>query len=162
MSTDNVRPFKTREVASEEKQRSLVELIQSLDNWRANKKRTNDPIPPTLWDRVISLLDTFSESQIIRATGIQMSMLRRKLSERQAITSPSTVPQVSSPEETLDFCEVNKAEEPSYPLAYKPAEAFTTTTSVVELYRKDGALMKIHICTERFDELLRAFFNGCD
>jgi hypothetical protein len=58
-------------------------------------------------------------------------------------------------EEALDFCEVTQNA-----LAYKPAEAFTTTTSVVELYRPDGMLMKIHICTDRFEELLRAFFKG--
>lgn len=51
-------------------------------------------------------------------------------------------------------------EELSYPLASKPAEAFATNTSIVELYRPDGMLMKIHICTVRFDELLRAFFKG--
>ena len=44
------------------------------------------------------------------------------------------------------------------PLDYKPAEAFTTTTSVVELYRPDGMMMKIHFTTDRFAELLRAFF----
>ena len=40
------------------------------------------------------------------------------------------------------------------------AEAFTTTTSVVELYRPDGMLMKIHFTTDRFEELLRAFFKA--
>ena len=58
----------------------------------------------------------------------------------------------------LEFCEVKNKE--SYPLAYKPAEAFATNTSIVELYRPDGMLMKIHICTDRFEELLRAFFKG--
>jgi len=59
---------------------------------------------------------------------------------------------------SIDFCEVQ--EKASYPLAYKPAEAFATNTCVVELYRPDGMLMKIHICTVRFDELLRAFYKG--
>ena len=65
---------------------------------------------------------------------------------------------VSRPMEPIDFCE---AQEPaSFPLAYKPAEAFATNTSIVELRRPDGMLMKIHICTDRFEELLRAFFKG--
>ena len=46
------------------------------------------------------------------------------------------------------------------PLVYKPAEAFSTATSVVEIRRPDGMLMSIHICTDRFEELLRAFFKG--
>jgi hypothetical protein len=58
--------------------------------------------------------------------------------------------------ETVKFCEAKS----TFPLEYKPAQAFTTTTSVVELYRPDGMLMKIHICTDRFEELLRAFLKG--
>lgn len=58
----------------------------------------------------------------------------------------------------VEFCEVKAA--PAYPLAGKPAKAFSTETCVVELYRPDGMLMKIHMCTDRFDELLTAFANG--
>jgi hypothetical protein len=58
----------------------------------------------------------------------------------------------------IEFCEVKPA--PAYPLLGKPAKAFSTETCVVELYRSDGMLMKIHMCTDRFDELLTAFANG--
>jgi hypothetical protein len=57
----------------------------------------------------------------------------------------------------VEFCEVKPA--PAYPLVGKPAKAFSTETCVVELYRPDGMLMKIHMCTDRFDELLTAFSN---
>jgi len=53
-----------------------------------------------------------------------------------------------------------KSQKPTAPLVYKPAEAFSTATSVVEIRRPDGMLMSIHICTDRFEELLRAFFKG--
>lgn len=53
-----------------------------------------------------------------------------------------------------------KNQKPTTPLVYKPAEAFSTATSVVEIRRPDGMLMSIHICTDRFEELLRAFFKG--
>lgn len=53
-----------------------------------------------------------------------------------------------------------KNKNPTTPLVYKPAEAFSTATSVVEIRRPDGMLMSIHICTDRFEELLRAFFKG--
>jgi hypothetical protein len=100
------------------------------------------------------LLTSFSESEICRATGIQSGMLRRKLMER-ASGCLNDKPIELAPQK-LDFCEAK----PAIPLAYKPAKAFDTTTSIVELYRPDGMLMKIHICTDRFEELLRAFFNG--
>lgn len=58
----------------------------------------------------------------------------------------------------VEFCEVKPA--PAYPLVGKPTKAFSTETCVVELYRPDGMLMKIHMCTDRFDELLTAFANG--
>lgn len=58
----------------------------------------------------------------------------------------------------VEFCEVKPS--PAYPLVGKPAKAFSTETCVVELYRPDGMLMKIHMCTDRFDELLTAFAHG--
>jgi hypothetical protein len=78
------------------------------------------------------------------------------LEDAEQLTQTSVLP--STNQEPIDFCEVQEKE--SYPLAYKPAEAFATNTCVVELYRPDGMLMKIHICTDRFDELLRAFYKG--
>lgn len=63
-------------------------------------------------------------------------------------------------EEKLYQAELAKNHKPTTPLVYKPAEAFSTATSVVEIRRPDGMLMSIHICTDRFEELLSAFFKG--
>jgi len=62
-------------------------------------------------------------------------------------------------EEKLYQAEVAKKQKDKTPLVYKPAKAFSTATSVVEIRRPDGMLMSIHICTDRFEELLRAFFK---
>lgn len=51
--------------------------------------------------------------------------------------------------------------EATTPLNYKAAKAFSTKTAVVEIKRPDGMLMAISICTDRFEELLSAFFKGC-
>lgn len=51
--------------------------------------------------------------------------------------------------------------EATTPLNYKAAKAFSTQTAVVEIKRPDGMLMAISICTDRFEELLSAFFKGC-
>jgi hypothetical protein len=63
-------------------------------------------------------------------------------------------------EEERYQAELEKNQNPATPLVYKPAEAFSTATSVVEIRRPDGMLMSIHICTDRFEELLRAFFKA--
>ena len=141
---------------------TLVGVQDALNVWRRNKTTRGEKIPERLWDQVLHLLNTNPRpvSKTLAALGLGRPQLEAEKQRRQSITSPVNKPSTSI--EELDFCEVTKVQEPSYPLAYKPAETFSTTTSVVELYRKDGALMKIHICTERFDELLRAFFNGCE
>jgi hypothetical protein len=77
-------------------------------------------------------------------------------SKSQVFPKPTIVTDAVSKD--IEFCEVKPA--PAYPLVGKPAKAFSTETCVVELYRPDGMLMKIHMCTDRFDELLTAFANG--
>jgi len=141
---------------------TLASVKETFNTWRRNKKTRGEKIPEQLWDMVIKLVqnNTGTESKILTDLGITQSQLETQKQRRESIF-PSTQNK-SSDMEGLEFCEVTKTQEPAgYPLAYKPAEAFSTTTSVVELYRKDGALMKIHICTDQFDELLGAFFNGC-
>lgn len=157
MLKDNVTPL-----IKPQSDVTLASVDEAINAWRRTRKRSNERMPTYLWDQVLTLLKTEPgpDSKILALLCLTRPQLEAEKQRRQSATSPAekTLP---APMEELDFCEVKKAPEPSYPLAYKPAEAFTTTTSVVELYRKDGALMKIHICTERFDELLRAFFNGC-
>ena len=159
MSKDNVTPISKHQTADV----TLASVVAALTAWRQTKKRANEKMPIELWDQVLILLKTEprADSKILAALCLSRHQLQAEIQQRQSIMS-SAKKKLSTPVEELDFCEVKTIDEPSYPLAYKPAEAFTTTTSVVELYRKDGALMKIHICTERFDELLRAFFNGCE
>ena len=156
MSTNNVTP-----ITKVKSDITLTSVNEAINAWRQTRKKSNEKMPAHLWDQVFMLLKTEDEpdSRILATLCLTRPQLEAEKQRRQSIPSPAN--NQSASVEALDFCEVKTIQEPSYPLAYKPAEAFTTTTSVVELYRKDGALMKIHICTERFDELLRAFFNGC-
>jgi len=134
---------------------TLEDVLQALKAWRDSKTPNQRTIPSEIWDQILCLIKqgSISRSKILKAAGISIQQLQRAEAERaQNALSPQ---QMTEAEETLDFCEVTQNA-----LAYKPAEAFTTTTSVVELYRPDGMLMKIHICTDRFEELLRAFFKG--
>jgi hypothetical protein len=134
---------------------TLEKVLQALQAWRDRKTPTQRTIPTEIWDKILCLIEqgSISRSKILKAAGISVQQLQRAEAERaQNATSPQVMTEA---EGVLDFCEVTQNA-----LAYKPAEAFTTTTSVVELYRPDGMLMKIHICTDRFEELLRAFFKG--
>ena len=134
---------------------TLEDVLQALQAWRDSKTPNQRTIPSEIWDQIFCLIEQgeISRSKILKAAGISMQQLQRAETER-AQGTPS-LQKMTEAEEKLDFCEVTQNS-----LAYKPAEAFTTTTSVVELYRPDGMLMKIHICTDRFEELLRAFFKG--
>ena len=134
---------------------TLESVLQALQTWRDTKTPNKRTIPAEIWEQIFCLIEqgSMSRSKILKAAGISMQQFQRAEAERaQNAPSPKNT---TSPDEKLDFCEVTQ-----HALAYKPAEAFTTTTSVVELYRPDGMLMKIHICTDRFEELLRAFFKG--
>lgn len=161
MNKDNITPINFQSSQSPGSV-TLASVQEMLNAWRRTRKKSNEKVPAHLWDQVFTLLKTEPgpDSKILAALCLGRPQLEAEKKRRQPLTSPADKKSASI--EELDFCQVTTVKEASYPLAYKPAEAFTTTTSVVELYRKDGALMKIHICTERFDELLRAFFNGCE
>jgi hypothetical protein len=135
---------------------TLDEVIVALQNWRKNKINARERIPTKIWDQIFILLHTISASKICKAAGISSAQFRKAKEEynkrKQSIDHQSSP---TNTQEPIDFCDVTP---PMSPLDYKPAEAFTTTTSVVELYRPDGMMMKIHFTTDRFAELLRAFF----
>lgn len=152
MKKDNVTPIKSQEL-------TLERVKEALNSWRSSKKRSNEGIPVSLWQQIFGLLGKHTETEIrsvLRLTPTQLERGSALLEEAEHLNQENMVP--STNKATIDFCEVK--EKVSYPLAYKPAEAFVTNTCVVELYRPDGMLMKIHICTDRFDELLHAFYKG--
>ena len=154
MHRDNVTPIKS---ALEASSVTIDSVKESLAAWRASKKNRSETIPLTLWEKIVGLLSKHTASEVRSALFLTVVQLNRgkELVQTQTLLKESK----SSPAvEPLDFCEVHQ--EASYPLAYKPAEAFATNTSIVELRRPDGMLMKIHICTDRFEELLHAFFKG--
>lgn len=152
MESTNVTPIKSKEL-------SLDGLKEKLNEWRSCKKRTNEGIPVSLWRQIFALLGKHTETEIrsvLRLTAVQMERGSALLEEAERLAQEDVLSRAT--QEPIDFCAVQ--EKVPYPLAYKPAEAFATNTCVVELYRPDGMLMKIHICTDSFDELLRAFYQG--
>jgi hypothetical protein len=155
MSKDNIRPINRVQSIPPAVSESIASLKQALDHWRDTKTKKNEKIPLYLWDRIFALLTTEAEAKVLTGLSLTKVQLDR---ERQARLEANGERKASPCNESLTFCEART--KPEIPLVSKPAKAFSTTTSVVELYRPDGMLMKIHLCTERFEELLRAFFKA--
>lgn len=152
MQKDNVTSIKSKVV-------SLDSVKEALNHWRSSKKRVNEGIPVDLWKQIFALLGKHTETEIrsaLRLSAVQLERGSALLDEEEHLNQEHLFSTASK--EAIDFCEAQ--EKAYYPLAYKPAEAFATNTCIVELYRPDGMLMKIHICTDRFDELLQAFYKG--
>ena len=168
---------------SSTKQITIDMLMAAMENWRANKKKLNEKIPDNIWDGIFSLITT-PESQVLKLLGISQSQFIREQLDRKtghipAVTTHeelagSSITQMTASNRApnrlgdgladavphksdIEFSEVKP---PAYPLLGSSAKAFSTQTCVVELYRPDGILMKIHMCTDRFDELLTAFAKG--
>jgi hypothetical protein len=159
MSKDNVTPFKKFLTSQETESITLQQIKESMQQWRLQKKNRSEKIPDDIWDMIFTLIKTTPESHVLTALSIGKAQFESKALERRIshrITEEPPPPKNQAAENDIEFCEADS----EYPLAYKPAKTFNTTTSVVELYRPDGMLMKIHICTDRFEELLRAFFKG--
>jgi hypothetical protein len=149
MQKDNVTSINSKVL-------NLENVKELLNNWRSSKKKANEGMPVSLWEQIFALLGKHTETEIRQALHLTQIQLERgrALIDKQEQANKSN----SMISESLEFCEVQ--EKPTYPLAYKPAEAFATNTCVVELYRPDGMLMKIHICTDSFNDLLQAFYKG--
>lgn len=136
---------------------SLADVKMAINAWRAAKTKQNEKIPANIWDQVFVLVETMSKSRVLSALSITNAQFDTEKQSRCPMESSLELKDWPNDEE-VEFCEASPSS--AIPLAYKPAKAFTTTTSVVELYRPDGMLMKIHLCTDRFEELLSAFFKG--
>jgi hypothetical protein len=162
MNTDNITSLKgNNNIASQAQSITLHSVLGIIENWRANKKTRGDKIPSEVWDGIFVLLKTIPESRVLVALQITREQLNSERKERNSLVKskiknpkPNEMHENNTP--PIEFCEVK----PTFPLEYKPAKAFATNTCVVELYRPDGMLMKIHICTDSFEDLLQAFFNG--
>jgi hypothetical protein len=160
MSKTNITPITRLQAGLPEGAVTLDSVKAAINAWRETKKTSSEKMPITLWDQILTLLETAPESRTLAALNVTRPQLEAERRRRQSglLTKDGSTANV----EPIDFCEVKQVKpEPSTGgLVYKPAETFSTTTSVVEVYRPDGMLMKIHICTERFSELLSAFFKA--
>jgi hypothetical protein len=162
MSQNNITSISQFQQKSIDAAVTLDSVKAAINAWRETKKSASEKIPTILWDQILTLLETAPESRTLAALNVTRPQLEAERRRRQSQSGLSTKDDSTAHVEPIDFCEVKqrKPEPSTGGLVYKPAESFSTTTSVVEVYRPDGMLMKIHICTERFSELLSAFFKA--
>lgn len=158
MSQNNITSINPFQSGLTDNAVTLNSVKAAINAWRKTKNTSSEKIPATLWDQILHLLETAPESKILATLGITRPQLKTERRRRQSQAELEN--EDAAHPETIDFCELRRKSEPVTPLVYKPAESFSTKTSVVEVYRPDGMLMKIHICTDRFEELLRAFFTA--
>ena len=162
MSENNITSINQFQQKSTEVAVTLDSVKAAINAWRETKKTASEKMPTILWDQILALLETAHESRTLAALNVTRPQLEAERRRRQSQSGLSTKDGSTSHVEPIDFCEIKqrKPEPSTGGLVYKPAESFSTTTSVVEVFRPDGMLMKIHICTERFSELLSAFFKA--
>jgi len=151
MTHNNITSFPKGELDSPI---TLDKVVLAMENWRASKKNIQDPIPDSIWQQIVALLDKFPEATVRAATGITSTQLTRKLKERNFAASSATSLQSPS---SIHFCEVKEEKSPAL---YKPAKVLTNHTLIVEFCRADNQIMKIHTTTASFADLMKAFFEG--
>jgi hypothetical protein len=162
MSTNSATISEFMPPSSQSKIITLDEVLQAVNNWRANKLARNEPMPSHIWQDIFTLLNKFSEATICAALDIPKAQLRHKLEESHPPSLSASLSAKPAPPPKIDFCEVKQTPLPITAPAslYKPAKIPATHTLVVEFCRADGRIMKIHTTTESFSDLMKAFFSG--
>ena len=149
--------------------KTLEDVMDMVNDWRAQKSERGDRMPDALWQEIILLLNKFPSSMLCTVFKISKIQLQNKQAKYQAATSPlgheaktkssipsrASLPSILHEIPPMDFCEV-KRQVPRY----QPERIPATNTLVVEFCRADGQLMKIHTTTDSFAELMKAFFAG--
>jgi len=133
---------------------SIDQVLQELELWRATRDQHHQvSFPDDLWHKIFALATTHSAIKIRALFGISAQQYNRKFEQFYPPTDPPAEKEVTP--SNVDFCEIKPNTTP-----YQPLKIPSHTTIVVEFYRPDGYLMKIHTTTENFKDLMQAFFAG--
>lgn len=134
---------------------SLDEITLAMQQWREEKKAGKSRmIPDTLWIKIFSLSQSHEPKVIRGLLGISKEQYDNKYRQLIEENNPSGNQPVKSEEDNASpFCEVKMASphEPS-PLPKPP-----TDLVVVEIYRPDKSLLKIHTTAEKLDKVVQSF-----
>ncbi len=142
---------------------SIDDVLQQLNEWRHQKAHLNEPIPDRLWHLVFELATQYGASQIRRLCSISNKQYKSKYqafypeTDSAAVSTLKKAPTArKKPPADDPFCEVNlTTKHPVFDALHIP-----TNTVIAEFVRPDGYVMKIHCLSERFLELVNAFYQG--
>jgi hypothetical protein len=105
----------------------LDQLSGQFEYWRQTRSHSHDHIPEHLWDQAVALTSTLSASRVAKHLRLGVSDLKRQIVKRQG-SATAPIPSVPG------FIEVPRP----------PAPIPGLGSLEVELYRTDGARLRIH------------------
>ena len=134
----------------------LEQLAAKIEQWRTKKTCQGQRMPIELWKEIIVLYKKYPhQSQLQRRLGVSTYQLKNKLKEfgdDSLYNNPAELCQIPDiPQDKKSTREPNA----------KTQDKFSAlATVVVELCRKDGAIMKIHTTTQSMQEIINSFLGG--
>lgn len=133
---------------------SLDSVIESMKQWREAKKTgKNRVIPDELWRQIFSLAQSYDPKILRGLLVISKEQYDNKYRQLTEGDNHKKEEQAASSTDASTFCEVKMVSpyEPS-PLPKPP-----TDLVVVEIYRPDKSLLKIHTTAEKLDKVIQSF-----
>jgi hypothetical protein len=105
----------------------LTAVADRFDAWRQTRTTRGEPIPSHLWEQAIALTTMFPITHVARRLRVSGGELKKRCATHHAAlaTAPSTA--------ALGFVEVPAA----------PVWALPTSAIELELYRPDGARLRV-------------------
>jgi hypothetical protein len=129
----------------------ILLLIEEFSKWRANKKKSAEPIPNQLWEKIFALEEIYSSAQLRRIFNISIGQYHKKFAELRPFVDTATTKETQTPVPQL--CQVTIKRNP-----YEQAPLPSAKTLVVEFCRSDGRIMKIHTTQDSIPTLMNTFF----
>ena len=105
----------------------LTAVADRFDAWRQTRSTRMEPIPPHLWEQAIALTTMLSITRVARRLRVSGGELKKRCATHHAALAPSTSTAA------LGFVEVPAA----------PVWALPTSAIELELYRPDGARLRV-------------------
>ena len=148
----NVTPISTHHQSI-----TLDAVLLAMQEWRNDKgHRPTSAIPTALWQKIFLLAKNHPPSKIRQILGLTKAQYDKKFAELFP-----TLQQPEAPKsESIDFCEVNPAAAKHKPYSEEVPSYIQVNTVIIELYRADGTLMKIHATSQSLKEIVNAFYTG--
>ena len=134
----------------------LEKLSVKVEQWRDKKTCQGEKMPTELWKEIIALHKSYPhQAQLHRRLGVTGAQIKNKLREfgdERLYNDPAELCQIPAiPQDKKPIHEPNS----------KTQDKFSAlATVVVELYRKDGVIMKIHTTTQSMQEIINSFLGG--